>query len=117
MYSRDVAERFVIMPAIKGYGSDGYPSTLDGLQSTAVKNKDFRILSIQGIYDLASPYLSMKYSLDHMPLPPEYRRNVQFVLVPAGHMAYADSTALHQMSDAIASFVDAGSPPVARAAQ
>ena len=108
MYSRDVAERFEIMPAIKGYGTDGYPSVLDGLQSTVVKNKDFRILSIQGLYDLATPYFSMRYSLDHMALPADYQRNVQSLVVPAGHMAYADSAALRQMNDAVVHFIDAG---------
>ncbi len=108
MYSRDVAERFEIMPAIKGYGTDGYPSVLGGLQSTVVKNKDFRILSIQGLYDLATPYFSMRYSLDHMALPADYQRNVQSLVVPAGHMAYADSAALRQMNDAVVHFIDAG---------
>jgi len=108
MYSRDVAERFEIMPATRGYGTDGYPSTLDALQSTVVKNKDFRVLSIQGLYDLATPYFSMRYSLDHMALPPDYRQNVRSLVVPAGHMAYADSTALRQMNDAVARFIDDG---------
>jgi carboxypeptidase C (cathepsin A) len=111
MYSREIAERFEIAPAIKGFGNQEYASTLDGLQSTVVKNKDFRILSIQGMYDLACPYFSMKYSLDHMGLPPEYQRNVQQLLVPAGHMAYVDRTALHEMSDAIVRFIDQGGPP------
>jgi carboxypeptidase C (cathepsin A) len=53
----------------------------------------------------------MKYSLDHMGLPPEYQRNVQQLLVPAGHMAYVDRTALHEMSDAIVRFIDQGGPP------
>jgi carboxypeptidase C (cathepsin A) len=110
MYSRDVAERFEVMPAIKGYGTDGYPSTIDGLQSTMVKNKDFRLLSIQGIYDLACPYLSMKYSLDHMALPSDYRANITRVLVPSGHMAYADRVALDQMNGAFVRFISSAAP-------
>jgi carboxypeptidase C (cathepsin A) len=75
-----------------------------------VKNKDFRLLSIQGIYDLACPYLSMKYSLDHMALPSDYRANITRVLVPSGHMAYADRVALDQMNGAFVRFINSAAP-------
>ncbi len=108
MYSRDVATRFRF-----GRGdadavvADSDRQTLTALQSTIVKNRNLKVLAIQGLYDLATPYMSVKYTLDHMPLPPDYAANVELLVVPAGHMAYDDARALREMNDATVRFIDA----------
>lgn len=105
MYSRDVASRFVL--ADTGlYGNLGYPEALSALQSSLVKHTDFRVLSMQGIYDLATPYWATEYSLDHMPLPAAYLANVTHARLRGGHMAYDDEVGLRQMRQAIVSFID-----------
>lgn len=104
MYSRDVATRFDLK------SGRGYAETLGALQSTVVKDSNFRVLSMMGVYDLATPYLSMEYSLEHMPLPADYRRHITHVRLPGGHMAYDDAAALRMMNDAVVRFIDAGEP-------
>jgi carboxypeptidase C (cathepsin A) len=105
MYSRDVAVRFALAGPAR-YGQLGYPETLSALQSTFVKDRNFRILSMQGLYDLATPFASMEFSLDHMPVPQDYLSNIVHVRLPAGHMAYDDAAALKQMNQAVISFLD-----------
>lgn len=101
MYSRDVAQRFQMKDGAGAEQVDTSRQSLSALQSTVVKNRAMKVINVQGLYDLATPYLSMKYSLDHMLIPKEYQDNIQFVLVPAGHMAYDDKAALKMMNDAI----------------
>jgi carboxypeptidase C (cathepsin A) len=108
MYSRDVATRFRFGRGDAGaVVADSDRQTLTALQSTIVKNRNLKVLAIQGLYDLATPYMSVKYTLDHMPLPPDYAANVELLVVPAGHMAYDDARALREMNDATVRFIDA----------
>ena len=108
MYSRDVATRFQLRDTGAADAASGSRQTLTSLQSTVVKNKNFKVLAIQGVYDLATPYMSMRYTLDHMPLTPDYVKNIGFVLVGSGHMAYDDINALREMNDATVRFIDQG---------
>ncbi|MBV9439228.1 MAG: peptidase S10 [Candidatus Eremiobacteraeota bacterium] len=103
MYSRDVASHFVLAPAEK-FPNLGYPETLSALQTAAVKNQHFKILVLGGIYDLAAPFWTTEYEMDHLPMTPSFRRNISIVRLTAGHMAYDDRDGLRQMSDALGRF-------------
>jgi carboxypeptidase C (cathepsin A) len=104
MYSQDVASRFALAPAAQ-YGEEGYPQALPALQSTLVKNADFRVLTLNGLYDLATPYWNIEYSLDHMALPASYREHATSVRLHGGHMAYADARGLSELSTSVSEFI------------
>ena len=110
MYAREVAARWGSRQS-GSEGAGGYAQTLSGLQSTAVKNPDFRILVLAGIYDLASPFWTTEFDMDHMPMPAAYRRNITEVRLPTGHMAYDDETGLRIMSQAVRTFYDQSAGP------
>ena len=113
MYWAEVARRWLAEPP--GTKTDGYLQTLTALQSTAVKNPDFRTLVMGGIYDLAAPFWTTEWNMDHMPMTPELRRNITTVRLPAGHMAYDDVAGMRTMSAALRRFYDAAtSAPDAR---
>ena len=107
MYSREVASRFTLGPAAM-YAGEGYPQALTALQSTAVKDADFKILTMAGIYDIACPYWAIEYSLDHMVLPASYRDSITSVRLDGGHMAYTDQRALREIGASVTSFIDRG---------
>jgi carboxypeptidase C (cathepsin A) len=104
MYSRDVASSFIHARAAT-YGSFGYPQHLSALQSALVKNPAVRVLAMNGIYDLATPYWSVEYCLDHMPLPSNLRANVTSKRLEAGHMAYTDARASTAIAALVREFV------------
>ncbi len=66
--------------------------------STAMRiNPHMRVLSLNGYYDMATPFFSTERDLKHMMLEPALRPNLQFRYYPAGHMIYLNPEALHQM--------------------
>lgn len=107
MYSQDVAAHFDMAPAAR-YGAEGYPSALGALQSTVVKNPDFKVLTLNGLYDLACPYWSTEYSLDHMAMPLSYRSHMTSVRLHGGHMAYDDKRGASEISASVVDFIDRG---------
>ncbi len=113
MYSQEVATRFELMPAAHN-GNEGYEESLGALQSTVVKNAAFRLLSMNGIYDLACPYWSMEYSIDHMPIPASYRANIKTVRLDGGHMAYDDRRGLHEIAVNVRAMMDPATAAVGR---
>jgi carboxypeptidase C (cathepsin A) len=60
-------------------------------------NPHMRVLSLNGWYDMATPFFSTERDLKHMMLEPTLRQNLQFKYYPAGHMVYLNPEALHQM--------------------
>lgn len=60
-------------------------------------NPHLRVLSLNGYYDMATPFFSTERDLKHMMLEPALRPNLQFHYYPAGHMVYLNPEALHQM--------------------
>jgi carboxypeptidase C (cathepsin A) len=69
-------------------------------------NPDLKVLSLGGIYDLATPYFTTEYELDQMMLEPELQKNLEVRTYPSGHMAYVNPVALASMHEDIAHFID-----------
>ena len=93
-----------------GSGIEGFPDTATALRQALVKNRHLRVLVIEGYYDLATPYYAANYSMDHLDLPADYRKNISYVTDPAGHMVYLDSPSLVKMKADVAGFIDASLP-------
>ena len=67
------------------------------LSAAMRSNPHLRLLSLNGWYDMATPFFSTERDLKHMMLEPALRGNMQFKYYPAGHMVYLNPQALHQM--------------------
>ena len=93
-----------------GSGIQGFPDTATALRQAMVKNRYLKVLVIEGYYDLATPYYAANYSMDHLDLTPDYRKNISYTTDPAGHMVYLDSPSLVKMKSDVAAFIDASVP-------
>ncbi len=93
-----------------GSGIQGFPDTATALRQALVKNRYLKVLVIEGYYDLATPYYAVNYSMDHLDLTPEYRKNISYTTDSAGHMVYLDSSSLVKMKTDVAGFIDASVP-------
>jgi carboxypeptidase C (cathepsin A) len=80
-----------------GSGMEGYPQTATQLQSAMAKNKYLKVLVMEGMYDLATPFYASAYTFQHLRLTPELRKNISFADFKAGHLVYNDASALHEM--------------------
>jgi carboxypeptidase C (cathepsin A) len=68
------------------------------------KNPRLRVLSVNGLFDLATPFFVTEYDLGHIELEPKLRGNIEFVYYPSGHMIYLNVDALKQLKSDLGSF-------------
>ncbi len=70
------------------------------------QNPNLKVYSLNGVYDMATPFFGTEYDLAHMQLDPTLRPNVRFAYYPSGHMVYLNSEALTTMKADLAKFYD-----------
>ncbi len=94
-----------------GSGSKAHDSAvmLD-LGQTMRENPHMKVLSLNGWYDLATPFFETEYDIGRMLLDPEQRKNLTFAYYPSGHMVYLNPEALKQMRADLGRFYDEAAP-------
>jgi carboxypeptidase C (cathepsin A) len=88
-----------------GDAEKGFPNTAPGLRAAMVKNPYLKVLVMEGYYDLATPYAAANYSIDHLDLGPDYRKNISFATYEAGHMVYVESASHAKMKRDLVEFM------------
>ena len=68
------------------------------------KNPRLKILSANGLFDLATPFFITEYDLAHMELEPKLRGNIGFTYYHSGHMIYLNVDALKELKSDLAAF-------------
>ena len=68
------------------------------------KNPRLKVLSLNGLFDLATPFFITEFDLSHMELEPHLRQNIEFKYYPSGHMIYLNVDALKQLKIDLADF-------------
>ncbi|HEX8233986.1 MAG TPA: peptidase S10 [Caulobacteraceae bacterium] len=79
------------------------------LAATMRRNPRLKVISVNGLYDMATPFFGADYDLSHMLLEPEQRANVTYTYYPAGHMMYIDPASARQLKTDLAAFYDSAS--------
>lgn len=72
------------------------------------QNPQLRVMSVNGYFDLATPFYATEYALAHLGLDAALRANVRLAYYRSGHMIYLDDHALHALRGDLASFYEAG---------
>lgn len=88
-----------------GSAERGFPNTAPGLRAALTKNPYLKVLVMEGYYDLATPYLAANYSIDHLDLGPDYRKNISFATYESGHMVYIESGSHAKMKKDLVEFM------------
>jgi carboxypeptidase C (cathepsin A) len=88
-----------------GSSIEGYPNTATGLRAAIVKNPYLKILVMEGYYDLATPYYAANYTMDHLDLGPNYRKNISYATYESGHMVYIDQSQHAKMKKDLVDFM------------
>ncbi len=76
------------------------------LSAAMRENPHLEVYSLNGMYDLATPFFGTEYDLAHMALPPKLVGNVHFAYYPSGHMVYLNVDALKSMKADLSRFYD-----------
>jgi carboxypeptidase C (cathepsin A) len=75
------------------------------LAHTMVRNPKMKVLVLQGYFDLACPYGTVEYFVDHLNVPADVRKNVAIEYYEAGHMMYVHPASMVKFKKDLASFV------------
>jgi carboxypeptidase C (cathepsin A) len=82
------------------------PNTAIDLASAMRTNPYLKVLSLNGYYDMATPFFGTEYDLNHMMLEPAQQQNLEFRYYPSGHMVYLNPEALHRMRLDVQDFIN-----------
>ena len=100
------------------------PNTALDLATAMRTNPYLKVLSLNGYYDMATPFFGTEYDLEHMMLEPAQQQNLEFRYYPSGHMVYLNPDALHAMRLDVENFINESVgaamgpvPPTARASR
>jgi carboxypeptidase C (cathepsin A) len=77
------------------------------LMHALTMNPRMKVLIHQGYFDLAVPYRTVEYVLDHLDLAPELRANVRVEYYEAGHMMYVHPPSRMRFKKAVSEFISA----------
>jgi carboxypeptidase C (cathepsin A) len=80
-------------------------NTTPDLTHALLTNPHLRVLVLNGLTDLATPFLATEYTMDHLNLPPAYRGHVEQKYFESGHMMYLHEPELKQMKNELAGFI------------
>jgi carboxypeptidase C (cathepsin A) len=97
-------------PDSRGPGDTNMADVALDLSAAMRQNPHLLLYSLNGIYDLATPFFGTEYDLGHMQLDPQLKGNVRFAYYPSGHMVYLNPQALTQMKADLARFYDEAAP-------
>ena len=86
------------------------PYVAGALADAMRKNPHLKVLSVNGLFDLATPFFKTEYDLNHMNLDAKLRQNISFTYYPSGHMIYLNVDALKQLKSDLAGFYSQASP-------
>ena len=70
------------------------------------QNPHLRLLVCSGRFDLATPYFATDYTLSHLTLNPDIRKNITQAYFPGGHMLYHVHEGLQKLYGQVSAFIE-----------
>src|SRR4030095_1585783 len=89
---------------------NGYADTTNLLRNAFSKNPYMKVMVCAAYYDLATPYFAAEYTMNHLGIHSEQRRNISWQFYTAGHMMYIDKESRAKLKRDYAEFVNKSIP-------
>src|SRR5262249_871046 len=89
-----------------GEAKNRYLNVAPILRTAMNKNHSLHLFVASGIYDLPTPYFGTEYTLNHLNLDPEIRKNVTTARYEAGHMMYIHRPSHQKLKKDLAAFYE-----------
>ena len=93
-------------PGLEGFKSPIANTAVD-LSQAMTMNPNMQVLIQQGYFDLAVPYRTIEYVVEHLDMTSALRANVHFEYYDAGHMMYVDPASMAKFKSTTAEFIRA----------
>lgn len=81
-------------------------STLPDMTSAMKRNPNLKILILNGYFDLATVFYGVEYSINHMGLDAELKKNIIMKYYEAGHMMYTHKPSMQKFKMDVDEFID-----------
>ena len=88
-----------------------YLNVADELRDAMTHNPYLKVFIANGYYDLATPYLATRSTIEHMTLAPELRDHVTLGYYDSGHMVYINHPSLVALRKDLGDFYRAALNP------
>jgi carboxypeptidase C (cathepsin A) len=75
-------------------------------------NPRLKVMLNGGYFDLATPFFSAKYEMDHLTIPANLRQNIEYSWYNSGHMVYVHEDSLKELHEKVAAFITSTYKPV-----
>lgn len=75
------------------------------LRDALAENPYLRVYVVAGLYDLATPFYGIEYSVRHLGVAPELESRITFGYYPAGHMVYVNPQSHAQLKRDLDAFI------------
>jgi len=98
-----------IMPWDWGQGNN-YAQTTTQLRDAMTKNPFMKVLVCASRYDAATPYFSVRYTMQHLGIHPERQKDITWAYYDAGHMMYIEKGSREKLKKDFAEFVGSAMP-------
>ncbi|MCW6530873.1 peptidase S10 [Sphingomonas sp. MMSM20] len=89
-----------------GNGRQFAANTSVDLSQAMRQNPKMKLLSLNGYYDIATPFAGADYDLEHMELDPALKANITYKYYPSGHMIYIEPGSAARLRQDIDAFYD-----------
>jgi carboxypeptidase C (cathepsin A) len=90
----------------RGVGDNRYTNVAEDLRNTIQQLPFMGVFVASGYHDLATPYFATEYTINHLMVRPELRRNIEIHEYEAGHMMYTSMPALQKLKRDLDGFYD-----------
>jgi len=90
------------------FGDAATPNTGPDLANAMSLNPQLKILVLNGLFDLATPFYGTEYTFDHLGLDKKLKNNITMKYYEAGHMMYISNTAAAAFKKDVAAFIADG---------
>ena len=81
-----------------------YLNVSETLRQAMHKNPHLKVLICNGYYDLATPYFATQYTMDHLFLQDDLKKNITMKYYEAGHMMYIHKPSLVKFAGDVRGF-------------
>ncbi|HEV2467607.1 MAG TPA: peptidase S10 [Candidatus Sulfotelmatobacter sp.] len=88
-----------------GFAFPGATNVMPDLATAMKYNPQLKVLLNAGYFDLATPFYEGVYEMQHLPIPADLQKNIEFQFYESGHMVYAHEASLKQIHENVAAFI------------
>jgi carboxypeptidase C (cathepsin A) len=98
---------YTVTAQVQPWDQTGNNLVAETLRSAMTQQSFLKVLVVCGYYDFATPFYGIEYTVAHMGLEPEIRKNIQFAYYESGHMVYIDEKAHAKLHQDVDQFINA----------